>query len=367
MGEPVLDRRSLNRALLARQLLLERSTMPAAAAVEHLVGLQAQAPFPPYYGLWSRLAGFRAEELAALLREGGVVRLVLMRGTIHLVTAEDCGRLRPVLAESLARSLQGTFGRKLDGLDLAAVAAHGRELVEREPLTLGALGDRLAERWPDRDPFALANAVRNLTPLVQTPPRAVWGEAGQAVHTSAESWLGGAPQAATSPDEVVLRYLAAFGPAGVKDAQLWSGMTRLAASFKRLRDRLVVFRDENGQELYDLPEAPRPEPGTAAPVRYLAEFDNLLLSHADRARILTEEQRRAVFTRNGLIRSTILVDGFVAGLWRIDSAKGVHTLVVEPFGRLAKRARTALEREGERLLAFASDGAGVHELRFEEA
>jgi hypothetical protein len=363
----VLDRRALNRALLSRQLLLERATMSAAETVEHLVGMQSQAPNPPYIGLWTRLAGFHQDQLAALVRERALVRLVLMRSTIHLVSAADCLALRPVLHESLARALQGTFGRKLAGLDLAEVSALGRRLLEEEPLTLGGLGTKLAERWPDRDAFALANAVRNLEPLVQTPPRGLWGESGQAVHTTAEHWLGRPLSQDTAPDSMVLRYLAAFGPASVKDIQMWSGMTRLAEAVRRLRAELLVFRDENGQELYDLPDAPRPDGTEPAPVRYLPEFDNILLSHADRSRILTDEQRRLVFTRNGLIKSTILVDGFVRGLWRIESERRTATLVIEPFAPLSARERTALTDEGAGLLAFAAAEAETTDIRFEQS
>ncbi|MFI9358871.1 winged helix DNA-binding domain-containing protein [Streptomyces lydicus] len=360
----MLDHRALNRSLLARQLLLERSAMPAGRAVAHLVGMQAQAPNPPYIGLWTRLAGFRIEDLASLVRNREVVRVGLMRGTIHLVTANDCVALRPVLQGALRQGLKGAFGRKLEGLDVEKVAELGRELVEREPLTLGGLGTLLAERWPDRDPFALANAVRNLVPLVQVPPRGLWGESGQAMHTSAEAWLGRPVAGLAAPDLMVERYLAAFGPATVKDIQVWSGMTRLADAVNRLRPRLAVFRDENGRELLDLPEAPRPDADTPAPVRFLPEFDNILLSHADRARILTEEQRKLVFTRNGLIRSTFLVDGFVAGVWRVEQTRGAAVLVLEPFGTLRAGDRAALTEEGGRLLAFATASAASREVRF---
>ncbi|MFF8293440.1 winged helix DNA-binding domain-containing protein [Streptomyces sp. NPDC016309] len=362
----VLGRRALNRALLARQLLLERSPMGAAEAVEHLVGMQAQAPDPPYVGLWTRLAGFRIEDLSRLVSDREAVRLVLMRGTLHLVTARDCLRLRAVLRDALASRLNGTFGKRLAGLDLAEVAAAGRELVEKEPLTLGGLGTGLAERFPGRDPFALANAVRNLEPLVQVPPRGLWGESGQAVHTTAEAWLGRPLDTDGSPDGTVLRYLAAFGPASVKDMQVWSGMTRLGAVVRRLAPRLVTFRDENGVQLYDLPDAPRPGPGTPAPVRYLPDFDNILLSHADRSRILTEERRARVFTRNGLIRPTFLVDGFVHGVWRLERGRDTAALVLEPFAPLTREERAELVEEGLRLLAFAAAGCSAPEVRFDE-
>uniref|UniRef100_A0AAU2JXB6 Winged helix DNA-binding domain-containing protein n=1 Tax=Streptomyces sp. NBC_00049 TaxID=2903617 RepID=A0AAU2JXB6_9ACTN len=361
----VLDRRALNRSLLARQLLAERSSMPAAQAIGHLVGMQAQAPNPPYIGLWTRLTGFGVDDLAGLVKSREVVRLVLMRGTIHLVTAEDCLALRPVLQGALEQGLKGTFGRKLEGLDTAEVVALGRELVEKEPLALGGLGTQLAERWPDREPFALANAVRNLVPLVQVPPRGLWGESGQAVHTTAESWLGRPLAASDAADEMVVRYLAAFGPATVKDIQVWSGMTKLADVVQRLRPRLRSFRDENGLELVDLLDAPLPDGDTPVPVRFLPEFDNILLSHADRSRILTEEQRKLVFTRNGLIKSTFLVDGFVSGLWRIEQKRKAATLVLEPFRTLSPRDREALSEEGNELLSFAAASATARDIRFE--
>ncbi|WP_411080831.1 winged helix DNA-binding domain-containing protein [Streptomyces sp. cmx-18-6] len=361
----VLDDARLNRALLARQLLLARSDLTAVEAVEHLVGMQAQAPNPPYVGLWTRLAGFRTPDLADGVRSREVVRLVLMRGTIHLVSARDCLRLRPVLAESLERSLSGTFGRKLAGLDLAEVVALGVEILEKESLTLGALGSRLAERWPDRDAFALANAVRNLTPLVQVPPRGLWGESGQAAHTTAAAWLGRAPDADPDAAAVVERYLAAFGPASVKDMQVWSGMSRLASVVARLGPRLRVFRGVDGRTLYDLPDAPRPAADTPAPVRFLPDFDNILLSHADRSRILTEEQRGHVFTRNGLIRPTFLVDGRVAGMWSVDRERGAARLVLRPFAPLARTVREELAEEGGRLLSFAAADSTSAEVVFD--
>src|SRR5215472_2720187 len=206
MAGETLSLRALNRALLGRQLLLDQPDLPDDAGarragvirvVEHLVGLQAQAPFPPYYGLWSRLPGFRPDDLAALLTDRSVVRIALMRGTIHLVSARDCLPLRRLLQPVLDRGLRGTFGKQLAGVDPAAVAAAGRELVEAAPMTFSQLGEALAARWPDHPPAALAQAVRAYIPLVQVPPRAVWGRAGQSVHTSAEHWLG--PAAAGDP------------------------------------------------------------------------------------------------------------------------------------------------------------------------
>ncbi|WP_333778571.1 winged helix DNA-binding domain-containing protein [Streptomyces sp. IBSBF 3136] len=363
----VLERRAVNRAFLARQLLLERRAMPAEEALERLVGLQAQAPMPPYYGLWTRLADFRPAELAGLLTERRAVRVALMRGTVHLVTAADCRRLRPCLQPFLERSLLTTFGKDLDGLDPAEVAAAGRELLERSPLAVGDLGAALRASWPDRPAAVLANVVRSLLPVVQVPPRGVWGRSGRTTYATAEDWLGAPLDPEPDVDALVLRCLAAFGPATVKDVQAWSGLTRLRAVTERLRPRLVRFRDEDGRELWDLPGAPRPDAGTPAPVRYLAPYDNAILSHADRTRIISDEHRRAIATKNGVIPGTVLVDGFVAGSWRVDGARGATAVDVQLFQPMSRRRRAELEEEGERLLLFASDGVAGGELRIADA
>ena len=372
----MLSRRALNRALLSRQLLLDRVDLPDEAdrrratviqAIEHLIGLQAQAPFPPYYGLWSRLGGFRPEDLAALLTDRRAVRIALMRGTIHLVSARDCLPLRRLVQPVLERGLRGAFGKQLAGVDPAAVAAAGRELVESEPMTFSRLGDALAGHWPDHPPAALAQAVRAYVPLVQVPPRAVWGRAGQSAHTSAEHWLGLAVEQDPADPErdtlagLVTRYLAAFGPATARDVAAWSGLTGLRAVMDQLRPSLVTFRDEQGAELFDLPSAPRPGEEAPAPVRLAAEFDNLLLSHADRSRVIQAENLKRFYTINGIFPGAVLIDGFVAGIWRLARTKSTATLTVELFGSTRDRAQVA--REAERMLAFCASGAS-HDIRF---
>jgi Winged helix DNA-binding domain len=352
-----LDRRTLNRTLLARQLLLEQADMPVLEALEHLVGLQAQSPQAPYVGLWSRLAGFDPHELSRLLVERRAVRIALMRSTIHLVTMRDCVRLRPLVQSVSERSLSGNYGRQLAGMSLAALAEAGRALVESEPLTVAELEPLLARRWPDRDPHALAMGVRAIVPLVQVPPRGLWQQSGPAAHTSAESWLGRPLAARPSVDRMFTRYLAAFGPASVRDAQTWSGLTGLREVAERLRPKLRTYRDENGVELFDVAEGRLADPDAPAPPRFLPEYDNALLSHAHRSRIASREHVGRVFTKGAL-----LVDGFLAGRWDVKRARGRAALNVELFRRLAKAERAAVIEEGDRLLGFVAtelDAAGI--------
>jgi hypothetical protein len=253
-------------------------------------------------------------------------------------------------------------------VDIEALSAAGRALLEERPRTAKELGVLLRERWPGRDPASLARAVRHLVPLVQVPPRGVWGMSGPAAHTTAEAWLGRPLDPDPSLEGMVVRYLGAFGPAGVKDVQMWSGLTRLGEVVDRLRPRLSTFRDEHGRELFDLPDAPRPDPGTPAPPRFLPEFDNLILSHADRARVIADEHRKALASRNGMVPATFLVDGFVRGTWKTERTRGRATLVIEPFEALSGNDRDALAEEGERLLRFMAEPEGVEtfEIRFAE-
>ena len=372
MPADVLSLRALNRALLARQLLLGRAPLPDAGAradrvietVEQLAGLQAQAPFPPYYGLWSRLAGFRPGDLAELILDRRVVRIALMRGTIHLVSARDCLMLRPLVQPVLDRGLKAIFGKQIEGVDTIALAAAGRVLLEEKPLTFSELGALLAEQWPGHPPHTLAQAVRALVPLIQVPPRAVWGAAGQSAHASAEAWLGRPLDANPPLERLVTRYLAAFGPATVRDIQAWSGLTRIREPVERLRPSLRIFRDEQGNELFDLPGSPRPDPATPAPVRLVAEFDNLVLSHADRTRVISGQNRKRLFTRNGIFPGTVLINGFVLGIWRITRARDATALSIDMFEPVSGRDRDAVTREGERLLAFAAPEAPGYDIRF---
>ncbi|MEU4741479.1 winged helix DNA-binding domain-containing protein [Actinosynnema sp. NPDC023658] len=358
---PVLSRRALGRATLARQFLLARTDAAVPEVVSHLVGLQAQTPHTWYTGLWSRVAGFTPDRAADLLVDRTLVRLAVMRSTIHLVTAADALALRPAVQPALDRDLyrNHTHGRDMRGLDVDAVVAAGRALLAEKPRTNKELGALLHEQWPDRAPTALAYAVRCLVPLVQVPPRGVWGRSGAIAHTSAETWLGAPVADAPAVDELVLRYLAAFGPATVKDVQTWSGLTGLRGVVEGLP--LLRLRDEDGQELFDLPDAPRPNEDVPAPARFLYDFDNLLLSHADRRRVVTDDVRAQGYDRHGPVPQFFLVDGVTAGDWKLHRTRDVVTLELRPFRRLS--TVDEVEREGARLLAFLAPDAPAHEVR----
>ncbi|MFC0113451.1 winged helix DNA-binding domain-containing protein [Kibdelosporangium aridum] len=357
-----LTRKALNRATLARQLLLERSDMPIADAIEHLVGLQAQTTHTWYHGLWSRLTDFDPHALSDMLKNREVVRMALMRSTIHLVTSRDSLAVRPLIQGVIERMTMGTYGKNLVGLDQKDLIDEGRKLLDEKPMSFTELGKRMGERWPDRDEHSLAYAVRAWVPLVQIPPRGLWGGSGQAVHSTVETWLGQDVDTKPDLDKLILRYLAAFGPASVKDAQTWSGLTRLAEVFNRLRPQLATFVDENGQELFDLPDAPRPAASTPTPVRYLYDFDNLLLSHHDRSRVLIDYSQQR--PRNGMLPRLFLVDGFTTGWWTVEKAKDEAVLVVHPYRNLLKKEVSALTKEGLSLLEFYAPDA-EHDIRFE--
>ena len=346
-----MDVRELNRATLARQLLLGREQRSAVGVIEHLVGMQAQAPNAAYVGLWSRIDGFEAGELATLMNERAVVRTSLMRATIHLVSARDCRALRPVVQRVLERSWAGSpFVRNLDGVDYDELLGMGYRLLAEKPRTRAELAPLLTERWPERDPDSLVYASTFLTPLVQVTPRGVWGSTGPAAWAPVESWLGEPVGQDATADETVLRYLAAFGPASVMDVQAWSGLTKLKEVVERLRPKLITFRDGTGRELFDLPEAPRPDPETPAPPRFLPEYDNVLLGHADRGRVNDLKRRIPLPPGNGAMMGNLLVDGFYRGTWRITGT----TLTVDPFVKLSKKDAREVGAEGAKLLAFVT-------------
>ena len=365
LREQVLDRTSLNRALLARQMLLERRRMTAPAAIEHLVGMQAQAPNLPYVGLWSRLRDFCTDELSRLVESREAVRLSLMRNTIHLVTRRDAFGIKPLFMRLGARGfLHGSpWGRQLGEADMDPIARAGTEIMGEKPRTIADLAKQLGRRFPGRDSVAMAYGVRYMVPLVFTPPRGVWGGKGLVTLTTFESWLGGPPGPAFADEDFVLRYLAAFGPASVADMRAWAGLA-MRPVFERLRPRLRTFRDPEGRELFDLPRAPRPPADVGPPVRLLPDYDNLLLAHADRTRIMAPGRHLGLFSSNGIMKGSVLVDGFVRGAWIPTTAGDTTTMLVTPFEKpMSRRDTHDVEAEARRLLEFLAPG-GRHEVPF---
>ena len=339
----MLTVRALNRALLARQLLLERRRMPALEAIEHLVGIQAQEPQAPYVSLWTRLEGFDPHELSDLIADRRAVRTSLMRSTIHLVSADDALAIWPLTQPVLARTFKGRKDRTaaVAGLDRGELLAAGRALLEERPLMRVELGRLLAERWPDVDPDHLSATVGFLTANVQVPPRGLWRQGGQARWAPLESWLGRQLDPEPSAERVVERYLAAFGPATVKDMQAWSGLTRL----REVTDGLENLERLDGG-LLDVPGAPLPGPDTPAPPRFLPPFDNAILAHADRGRIIAPEHRELLY-RDRFMRA-FLIDGFVAGRWWLTEGR----IEIEPIVKLTRQQRAELDDERDRLEQF---------------
>jgi hypothetical protein len=349
--EDTLDARTLNRTLLARQQLLSRTRLPALEMVDHLVGMQAQEPHDPYLGLWSRLDRFDPGELSRLLSERAAVRLPMLRFTIHLVSARDCLALRPVLAPVMARTVSSQFRRQLEGVDLEELAALGRSLAEQRPRSAAEMRPALLERFPDRDPVALTVAVAAQVPLVQVPPRGLWGQGALPVLARAEDWLGNPLSDDAAPDEMIVRYLEAFGPASSADMRSWCGLAGLREVVDRLRPRLRTFRDPEGRELFDVPDGDLADRDAPAPPRFLPQYDNVFLSHADRSRIVRPEDRDRISFADRFSRP-LLLDGFVSGTWRADV----------DAGRLEIRVATAaptdgLEQEAVRLLSLLAPGA----------
>jgi hypothetical protein len=350
----VLGVRQLNRALLARQLLLERQAMPAIDAIDHLVGLQAQEPLEPYVGLWSRRRDFDPGELVDLLESRRAVRTVLMRRTLHLVSAADAVALRPVHQEMLEKRMMSTLRRNLPGVDPADLATVGRPLFEQQPRSVYEVGRLVGRRWPDVATRDLGDALSSLVELVQVPPRGIWGQNGPARNTTIETWLGDPPDwSATAADGLVLRYLTAFGPAASSDVRAWSGLTGLPSVIDRLRPRLRAFRDERGRELLDVPDGVLPDPDVPAPPRFLPAFDNVVLAFDDRTRII-DDAHRGLSVQGARF---LLVDGRVAATWTTDGAGAQAVLRVTLLRPLSDDEADGVVAEGERLLRFLTDGA----------
>lgn len=345
----ILGPRQLNRTLLERQHLLRRSSAGLHRMVSHLVGLQAQDNLSPYLALAARLEHLDPYAVSAALADGSLVRLVTLRGTIHLLVGEDALSLRrwtqPVQEREL-RTSQST--RPAIDVDREAFAAAVAELLEDAPLAQRALSAALAERFPGVPAGALGQLARVLLPLAQLPPRGQWKASGGVVYQLVDRWLG-APLREPDPGAIVRRYLAAFGPASAADVSTWSGRSGMGALLGSMDD-LVRHEDLAGRVLFDVPEGRLTEESSPAPVRLLGTYDNLWLSHAaPRDRVTDPAKRRRWMGANGGAACTVFVDGMLEGLWRAVDGRPV---VLELFRDLTAPERTGLDDELARMESF---------------
>ena len=363
-AERVLSLRELNRALLARQLLLERSDLAVAPAIEQVAGLQSQASAPPFIGLWTRLRDFHESQLQDAIDSREVVRATMMRHTIHFVTAGDYRWLRPTIQPALDSNYGAQTRKRLAGVDIQPFLDEAEAAFAAQPLTFAEVKQLIRERAPDSDVDAISYAVRTHLQLTGVPNGSRWRFGGRAPFVLAKDWIG-KPALQADPHEMVRRYLAAFGPATPGDATAWSGVGGMRAVFEDLRGELRTFRDEAGRELFDVPDAPLPPGETPVPVRFLPEFDNTLLGHKDRTRVVADEHRPRVYYTAGRMIGTLLLDGFVAGGWKIERARRQATLAIEPFRKLTKAERKAVEPEAQGLIAFAEPDADTREIRID--
>ena len=344
-----ISQRQLNRTLLSRQMLLGPVSLQADKAVERLVAVQAQVASPPYFGLWARVGGFEPAHLMSLRDSGKVVRAALLRSTLHWVTAADYRWIRPVIQPALEKAWQGFFGVRKSGIDVAPLCEVALGILQDGPISLNALSDGLLREFPSWNKEAMEYGVRTHLPLVQVSPAGAW-KGG----TAARYQLVDVDDAVDAA-RLVRRYLAAFGPATARDVAAWAGFTAIGKAMPR---DLVEYQDEAGRVLYDLPGLEIVDGDFPAPVRFVAEYDNLVLAHADRSRVLPEVHRKKVLLTAGRVCATVLIDGFVGGVWKLERDKKVLRVRVELFAEPSKKLRKELDQEGAKLMAFAE----AHEL-----
>jgi hypothetical protein len=343
VAERVLTLRELNRATLARQLLLERKRLSPTAVIERLVGLQAQWPAAPYVGIWTRSTSFRRQALERELTRGTVVKATVMRGTLHLLTRRDYALLRAALSETNFPWQSGVAERLAPSVRAFAsngpvTTAEALAHLEREH---GLTGVEARRAW---------QAARVRAHLLHHHESALWRGRAEGRFVALEEPEAHVPVEARA--EMFRRYFAAFGPASRRDLNAWTMMhvPEINAALELL-EPLRRFRDESGRELLDVPRAPLPDPDTPAPVRFLPKWDNVLLAFADRTRVIPEEYRKTVIRVNGDVAQTFLVDGFVAGIWRVENGR----VVSEPFAPLPRAVQRELREEAARLEAFVAD------------
>ena len=366
----VLTVRELNRAMLARQLLLDRAGVGIVAAVERLAALQAQWAPSPYIALWSRLRDFRREKLWAAIERHRVIRARLMRGTLHLVSARDFYAYA-VATQDLQRGAWNRLqvGRGVDPKKVAALAiAFAREPRPKEEV-LEHIEGRIGGKLGGPFNWLVWRFVSAHADLVTAPPGGHWEYGGtDAPYVAARHWIarGERPSEEAALETLVRRCLAAFGPATLADVAKFAGQAppRIRPTLERIAPKLRTFSDEEGRLLYDLPRAPRPDGGLSAPVRFLPRYDELLISYQHRDRVIAPVHRRAVYTKNAIVEAVVMVDGFAAGTWSLVRAKSDAVLRIAPFARLAPRDRVAVEAEGETLLQFLAPDATVAGVRF---
>jgi hypothetical protein len=363
---PKLSERELNRATLARQLLLDRADMTIPQAIERLFGLQSQAALPPYVGLWTRLRDFTRDDLAALIEKRQVVKATMMRATLHLVTANDYLMFRETLAPVLEGASDAIRKEREVIFDVDKVLKAAESFIREAPRSFAEISAMLAELMPNTDVGSMRYTVRTHIRLVQVPNTSQWSFPGNPKFTLAESWLGKPVATETHLETLIKRYLAAFGPATVADIQTWSGLGNLKSIVEELKPTLTVYDQGRGRELLDLPEMPVIDGDSATPMRFLPEWDNLLLSYKDRKRVIADEHRSSVFLPGLRVAATILIDGVVAGKWKTENKKGAAVITVTPFGTLTKQDRVALTDEAERLIRFVESTAKTFEVRFDE-
>lgn len=364
MADRILTLRELNRATLARQMLLERADLPITAGIERQVGLQAQQALSPYVALWTRLQNFQREQLADLIAQRVVVKATLMRATLHLCTAADYVRLRGAIQPALDLAVESIVKRREPDLDTEHILTLARPYLAEQPRTFAEISEHFANLLPDIDIGAIRYTIRTQLPLIQLPNSSLWSYPGNPQFTLAEDWLGQPIPLDNDPRTLFFRYLAAFGPASITDMQKWSGQAKLKDVIAKFKPELVTYRDEQRRELFDLPDQPLPDVDSPAPVRFLPEYDNLLLAHDKRTRIIDDAYRSQVYLPGLRVRSTFLVDGFVRGGWKIEKKKQAATLLLEPFAALSKAERGALLEEGEQLIRFVEADAKSYAVHF---
>jgi hypothetical protein len=354
-----LTLRELNRATLQRQLLLQRHTLTATEATERLMGLQAQLNNPPYLGLWTRLQHFQKDYLTQAMQMRQIVRAPLLRSTLHLLSADDYVRFRMTIQPALSKGFRSFFGTRMADLPLETVLEVANEALQTRALSTGDFKKVLLQVAPNADPDAMAYAVRTFIPLVQVPPGGFWGTGANADYALAETYL----RRTLEPENIVgllTRYLQAFGPASIKDLQFWVVIPKLQDSINAVQDQFVTYKDPKGTVLLDVPNMPIPDGDTPAPIRLIPEYDNLVIGHDQRARILPDEHYKKIFLSAARVRATMLVDGFVAGAWKTERVKKDLTLTLEPFFGVSQAIKEELINEAEDLVRFIDENAILH-------